>query len=76
MFQQRLLGGTTAFPELAGLEWELCPLQHRVCSLTRDFCCLACGRKTSGVFLCLQHADFPCHCLEIPSETGGMGSCC
>lgn len=80
MFQQRLHGGATAFPKLAKPEWECCPLQHGVYSLTRDLVLAGMWEKDSkfiscgfGFFLCLQHAGFLCHCLEFPSETRGMG---
>lgn len=28
------------------------------------------------LFLNINHSDFPCHCLEFPSGSKGMGLCC
>lgn len=60
--------------------WERCPLQHEVYCLRGDLVLAGTWEKDNNLifffFFKLQHSDFPCHCLEFPSETKGIGLCC
>lgn len=69
MFQQRLHGGATAFPKLAKPEWECCPLQHRVYSLTRDLVLAGTWEKDSKFISCGLVFFFYAYNMQVFSVT-------